>query len=122
MIHWYINIYSSSVLIISVVTRYVDPLAQLEVNPPTVTCDSVSVTFTTNGDTQCQLDSGSFTDCKSPYHQSGLHGGKHTITIKTSDGINQESVSFTAPGSVRMYVCMYVCVCVCVCVYVCVCK
>ena len=108
MIH--INTYSSSVLIISVVTRDVDPLAQLEVNPPTVTCDSVSVTFTTNGDTQCQLDSDSFTDCKSPYHQSGLHGGKHTITIKTSDGISQESVSFTVTGSV----CMYLCVCVCV--------
>ena len=101
-------IYSYSVLIIAVVTRDIDPLAQLEVNPPTVMCDSVSVTFTTNGDTQCQLNNGSFTDCKSPYHRSGLHGGKHTITIKTSDGLNQESVSFTVPGSLNKCVYIYV--------------
>ena len=87
-----------------VVTRDVDPLAQLEVNLPTVTCDSVSVSFTTNANTQCKLDSGSFTDCKSPYHRSGLHGGQHTITVKTSDGLNQESVSFTVPGSLYSYI------------------
>ena len=79
-------------------------LAKLEVHLPNVTCNSVSVAFTTNTDTQCRMDTGSFTDCKSPYHESGLHGGLHTVTIKTSDGLRQESVSFIISG-------LYVCTC-----------
>ena len=73
-------------------------LAKLEVNLPNVTCNSVSVAFTTNTNTQCRMDTGSFTDCKSPYRESGLHEGLHTVTIKTSDGLRQESVSFMISG------------------------
>lgn len=86
-------------LSVIVVTRDVNPLAQLNVNPPIVSCDAVSVTFITNSDTQCQLDSNSFTDCKSPYHQSGLSRGVHSIRIKIPDGVIQRFVSFTIPGS-----------------------
>ena len=72
-------------------------------------CDSVSVAFTTNTNTQCQMDTGSFTDCKSPYRQSGLHGGLHTVTVRTSDGLNQESVSFMISG-LYIHTCMYACI------------
>ena len=66
-----------------------------------VTCGEVTVQFTANGETQCRLDSGSFTGCTSPYHQSGLHGGQHVITVRTSDGrdgYKQDSVSFHVSG------------------------
>lgn len=61
------------------------------------------MSFTTNGNTRCQLDSGPFTDCKSPYRRSRLHGGRHNITITTSDGLQKKSVSFTVPGSCLDY-------------------
>lgn len=76
-------------------------IAQLDISTPVVTCGDVSVQFTANGDTQCRLDSGFFTDCASPYRQSGLHGGQHVITIRTSDGrdgYKQDSVSFHMSG------------------------
>jgi len=75
--------------------------AQLDISTPVVTCGNVSVQFIANGDTQCQLDSGNFIACTSPYQQSGLHGGHHVITIRTSDGRNgykQDSVSFYMSG------------------------
>ena len=71
---------------------------ELNFNSPIVDCDTVTVTFSSNGRTQCQLDYGDFTYCKSPYRQSGLRGGEHTVTIRITDGrggYEQKSVTFT---------------------------
>ena len=73
-------------------------LVELKINSPIVDCDTVTVTFSSNGRTQCQLDNRYFTYCSSPYRQSGLLAGEHTITIKTTDGgggYEQKSVKFT---------------------------
>ena len=71
---------------------------ELNISPPVVDCDTVTITFSSNGRTQCQLDQRYFTYCKSPYHQSGLRSGKHTVTIRTTDGrggYKQKTVTFT---------------------------
>ena len=73
-------------------------LVELNINSPIVDCDTVTVTFSSNGRTQCQLNNRYFTYCRSPYRQSGLRGGEHTITIRTTDGrggYKQKSVTFT---------------------------
>ena len=70
---------------------------ELVISPPVVDCDTVTVSFSSNGRTQCQLDHRYFTDCQSPYRQSGLRGGKHTVTIRATDGRDhyiQDSVTF----------------------------
>lgn len=80
--------------------------AQLDISTPVVTCGEVTVQFMANGDTQCQLDSGSFIDCTSPYHHSGLGGGQHVITVRISDGqggYKHESVSFHISGKTFTY-------------------
>ena len=61
-------------------------VVELDVSPPVVDCDTVTVSFSSNGRTQCQLDHGNFRNCKSPYSRSGLRGGQHTITIRATDG------------------------------------
>ena len=61
-------------------------------------CDTVTIPFSSNGRTHCQLDQRYFTNCKSPYHQLGLRSGKHTVTIRTTDGrgeYKQKTVTFT---------------------------
>ena len=70
---------------------------ELVISPPVVDCDTVTISFSSNGRTQCQLDRRYFTECQSPYHQSGLRGGKHTVTIRATDGrgqYKQDSVTF----------------------------
>ena len=70
---------------------------ELVISPPVVDCDTVTIFFSSNGKTQCQLDRRYFTDCQSPYRQSGLRGGKHTVTIRATDGRGQyiqDSVMF----------------------------
>ena len=81
-----------------IVHTYVVFSVELNINPPVVDCDTVTIIFSSNGRTQCQLDHRYFTYCKSPYHQSGLRRGKHTVTIRTTDGLGgykQKSVTFT---------------------------
>lgn len=71
---------------------------ELVVGPPVVDCDTVTISFSSNGRTQCQLDHRYFVNCKSPYSQSGLRGGKHTVTIRATDGrggYKQKTVTFT---------------------------
>ena len=71
---------------------------ELNIKPPVIDCDTVKISFSSNGRrTQCQLDNGYFADCKSPHLQSGLRRGKHTVTIRATDGrggYKQKSVTF----------------------------
>lgn len=71
---------------------------ELNVSRPVVDCDTVKIAFSSNGRrAQCQLDNRYFTYCSSPYRQSGLRGGKHTVTIRATDGrgrYKQKSVTF----------------------------
>jgi len=73
-------------------------LVKLNVSLPVIDCDKLKIAFSSNGKrTQCQLDHGYFRYCSSPYSQSGLRGGKHTVTIRATDGhggYKQKSVTF----------------------------
>ena len=71
---------------------------ELKIGSPVVDCDTVTISFSSNGRTQCQLDNRYFTYCQSPYRQSSLHGGKHTVAIRATNGrgdFKQDSVTFT---------------------------
>ena len=63
-----------------------------------IDCDTVKIAFSSNGKrTQCKLDHRYFRYCSSPYSQSGLRGGRHTVTIRATDGhdeYKEESVTF----------------------------
>jgi len=77
---------------------YIKFTVWLNVGTPVVNCDTVRVNFSANGRTECKLDDGKFKYCRSPYYKSWLSNGKHTITIRASDGLGgyeTQRLSFT---------------------------
>ena len=62
---------------------------------------SVKVSYTSSLPTQCRLDWGSFEYCKSPYQQSNLKPGRHTLVVRNigKTGCQQQnSVYFYIAG------------------------
>lgn len=87
-------------------------LVELDVSRPVIDCDTVKISFSSNGRTQCQLDDGSFTNCNSPYSQSGLRQGEHTVIIRVTDGrggYKQQSVTFTIILGIEQHLLAMVC-------------
>lgn len=71
---------------------------KLDISPPVVDCDTVKISFTSNGITKCQLNQGYFTDCTTPFFQSNLREGDYTFVITATDEhgqVKQDSVTFT---------------------------
>ncbi|HZJ63113.1 MAG TPA: Ig-like domain-containing protein, partial [Kofleriaceae bacterium] len=65
---------------------------------PSPTNDSTpSVSFTVTGATtiQCQVDTGSFASCTSPFTPSALTDGSHTITVRGTDAAGNSSTGAT---------------------------
>ena len=63
--------------------------------------NSVKVSYTSSLPTQCRLDWGSFEYCKSPYQQSNLKPGRHTLVVRNTGKTGcqqQNSVYFYIAG------------------------
>ena len=54
------------------------------IGKPQVSYDSVKVSYISSLPTQCRLDWGSFEYCKSPYQQSHLKPGRHTLVVRNT--------------------------------------
>ena len=77
-----------------------DPI-HLQINSPSVTDNSVELYFISSAPTQCRLDQYDYIPCQSPYRQSNLKSGQHTITVRATDkaGCQQEdSTTFYIAG------------------------
>jgi len=82
------------------ISCHTDPI-QLHINSPLVTDNLVQLYFTSSAPTQCRLNQYHYAPCQSPYKQSNLKSGQHTITIQATDkaGCQQEdSVTFYIAG------------------------
>jgi len=69
--------------------------------PPQVSYNYVKIHYTSSLPTQCRLDWGTFEYCKSPYQQSNLKPGRHTLVVRNTEKIEcqeQNSVSFYIRG------------------------
>jgi len=66
------------------------------IGSPQVSYDSVKIFFTSSSSTQCRLDMGFYEYCKSPYYQSNLKPGKHTLVVRNTDksGCQEQSSTY----------------------------
>lgn len=63
----------------------------------TVKQTTASIPFTVTGTAvsiQCQLDTGAFAACTSPYNLTGLADGSHTVTVKATDAASNSGSDF----------------------------
>ena len=71
------------------------------IGAPKVSYNSVKIYYTSSLSTQCRLDWGTFEYCKSPYQQSNLKPGRHTLAVRNTGKTGcqeQNSVSFYIRG------------------------
>ena len=64
--------------------------------------NSVKIYYTSLLPTQCRLDRGTFEYCQSPYQQSNLKPGRHTLVVRNTGKTEcqeQNSVSFYIRGA-----------------------
>lgn len=74
------------------------PVVTITSGPPNPTNDNTAtVTFTVSGtftSLQCQIDSGAFATCTSPFTTPVLLDGTHTITVRATDGAGNPGQAF----------------------------
>ncbi|MBA3538838.1 MAG: hypothetical protein H0T79_04360, partial [Deltaproteobacteria bacterium] len=74
------------------------PGVTIVASPPNPTSDNTAtVTFTTFGmpsTVECQIDSGAFVACTSPFTTSPLADASHTITVRASDNAGNAGTAF----------------------------
>ena len=73
------------------------------IGTPQVYDDSVKISYTSSLPTECSLDQGSYEYCTSPYQQSNLKPGTHSLVVKTTECHGQNSVHFYVSGSRSYY-------------------